>query len=524
MAYIPIIYMKSLLIALLSLTGFALGAAVPSGTLPIIYINVYRTDAQGGFITDAQGRRIYDNEIIDRNLSHKNYFAGEYWLDVNGCQWLVDAGAASVASADAPLPLEIKGRGNWTFKGFSKKPFKIKLGKKQNLLGLTPDKSKHYALLAHADDSYGYLRNFVGFNLGHRIGLPWTPSQQPIELVINGDYRGLYFLTESIRVGDGRVPITELEDNATDASLVSGGYLVELDNYDEENQISMSEKSAVSGHNLDRLRVTFDTPEVYSDIQRRFVTEQFSNMNNCVGSNSDMLWSYLDLDDAVRYYIVREIISDVESYHGSTYLFRDRGTGQKWHFSPIWDCGNAFNGPTNGFFYDHDPYGNTWIPSMRANGMFNAKLVETWKWFMSERYDGIYSEITEYADHIAAAAVADRERWRNEPVPNGGIGVMDNSNMTKRRDAVLSHLRTKTRWLQGCFGSYAGTHPEPERDMTEAAPLPPYVMSGAALTASDSDGNHEVLYYDLQGNRIEHPVAGRIYIRVSGSDASKIKL
>lgn len=101
---------------------------------------------------------------------------------------------------------------------------------------------------------------------------------------------------------------------------------------------------------------------------------------------------------------------------------------------------------------------------------------------------------------------------------------MDNSNMTKRRDAVLNHLRAKTRWMQGCFGSYAGSHPEPERDRTEAAPLPPYVMSGAALTASDSDGNHEVIYYDLQGNRIEHPLAGRIYIRVSGSDASKVKL
>lgn len=513
--------MKSLLMVMMMLVGIAASAAAPSGTLPIIYINVYKADADGNFLLDNQGQRILENEIIDRNLSHKNYFQGEYWLDVNGCQWLIDAGAASVASADSPLPLEIKGRGNWTLKGFSKKPFKIKLGKKQNLLGLTPEKSKHYALLAHADDAYGYMRNFVGFNLGHRIGLPWTPSQQPVELVINGDYRGLYFLTESIRVGDGRVPITELEDNASDPSLISGGYLVELDNYDEENQISMTEKSAVSGHHLDRLRITFDTPEVYSEIQRRFVTEQFSNMNNCVGAKSDVLWSYLDLDDAVRYYLVREIISDVESYHGSTYLFRDRGEGQKWHFSPIWDCGNAFNGPTEGFFYDNDPYGNTWIPSIRVNSKFNEKLTETWKWFMSQCYDGIYSEITEYADHIAAAAVSDRERWRNEPAPNGGIGVLDNSNMTKRRDAVLSHLRAKTLWLQKRFGSYAGTYPEPERDTAEAAPLPSYAQSGVDLMLPDQIG--DAIYYDLQGNRVERPAAGRIYIRVVGSKADKVR-
>lgn len=513
---------RPIVIALLALVGFAAKAASPSGTLPIFYINVYKTDAAGEYLLDAQGQRIFESEIIDRNLSHKNYFSGEYWLDTNGCQWLIDEGAASVGSADSPLPLEIKARGNWTMKGFSKKPFKIKLGKKQNLLGLTPDKSKHYALMAHADDSYGYMRNFVGFNLGHRIGLPWTPSQQPVELVINGDYRGLYFLTESIRVGDGRVPIAELADNETDPALISGGYLVELDNYDEENQISMTEKAAVGGHNLDRLRITFDTPEEYSEIQRRFVKDQFTYMNNCVGANSDELWSYLDLDDAVRFYIVREITSDVESYHGSTYLFRDRGEGQKWHFSPIWDCGNAFNGPTNGYFYNNDPYGNTWIPSIRINGMFNDKLEETWKWFMSQCYDGIYSDITVYASHIADAARSDRERWKNEPAPNGGSSVCNNSDMNSRRDAVLNHLRAKVRWLQSCFGSYAGTHPEPERDVTEAAPLPDYAMSGVELPVADS--NSEAVFFDLQGNRVAHPAAGSVYIRVSGSQAQKIKL
>ena len=112
------------------------------------------------------------------------------------------------------------------------------------MLGLT--KSKHFAILAHADDGYGYVRNFTGFSLGRRIGLPWTPAQQPVEVVINGDYRGLYFLTESIRIEEDRVNITELDDNVSDPSLISGGYLVELDNYDEEeNQIRMDEKSCV---------------------------------------------------------------------------------------------------------------------------------------------------------------------------------------------------------------------------------------------------------------------------------------
>lgn len=453
-----------------------------SGTLPVLYINVF----------DENGN--HDNEIISRDLDHKNYFSGNYWLDMNGCQWLIEAGGKNIGSSDEPLPLEIKARGNWTRIGFSKKPFKLKLGAKQKMLGMS--KSKHYALLAHADDNFSYLRNFTGFDLGKRMGLPWTPTQQPVEVVINGDYRGLYFLTESIRVGDDRVMIEELKDNETAPDLVSGGYIVELDNYDEDNQIKMEEESFVGGYR-DMLRITFDTPEEYSDIQRRFVTDQFSAMNSLVGSCSDNLWSYLDLDDAAKYYLVEEIISHVEAFHGSTYLYRDRGEGKKWHFSPLWDCGNAFRGPTDDFFYKHAPFGATWIASMSANEKFRTKVSEVWLWFMSNRFDGIEEDIDNYCDAIAEAAKADRQRWKNEPVPAGGQPVCDNSDIDRGRDRVKQHLIEKTEWMKSGFGDYTlGTYPESEPDKTPAAPLPEYVGSGIDNICS---GSESVRCFDLRG-------------------------
>lgn len=483
-----------------------------SGTLPVLYINVYGEDGQ------------YNNEIIDRNLPHKDYFAGEYWLDLNGCQWLADLGAESVGSKDEPLPLEIKARGNYTRLAFAKKPFKLKLGAKQSLLGMS--KSKHYAILAHADDNYGYLRNFTGFNLGRRIGLPWAPAQQPVEVVINGDYRGLYFLTESIRIEKDRVNITELDDNVTDHALVSGGYLVELDNYDEENQIQMPEKACVDNQYLDMLRITWDTPEEYSDLQKRFVTDQFSAMNDYVGGNSDNLWKYLDLDDAARYYLVEEIISHTESYHGSTYLFRDRGEGQKWHFSPLWDCGNAFNGSSDAFFYDCDPFGNTWIPSIRRNDTFNNKVKDTWKWFMSNKYDGLISDIDAYVAHISEAAKADRKRWAGAQRPDygGAQDVVDNTDMKSRRDAAVNKLNDKINWLKGQFGEIpaAGLFAEPARDTTEAAPLPDYAKDLTGLETIETEAfDADASYYNLQGIRVETPVNGNIYIVVKGEKAYK---
>lgn len=489
-----------------------------SGTLPVLYINVY---------TDSSHSQL-ESEIISYNLSHKNYFEeAEYWLDLNGCKWMEDEGAKSIGSESDPLPLQIKGRGNWTFIGFSKKPFKIKLDKKQNLLGLSPYGSKHYVLLAHADDNKGYLRNFTGFKLGERIGLPWTPKQQPVEVVINGDYRGLYFLTESIRVEKGRIEISELDDNETDSSLISGGYLVELDNYDEENQIRLYEKSFVDSHFLDRLRITWDTPEIYSRIQERFITDQFNAINEAIGSNSDNTWSYLDMDDVARYYIVEEIISHVEAFHGSTYMFRDRGEGEKWHFSPLWDCGNAFNGNTDKFFYDCDPFGNTWIPSMRANTSFNQKVEDTWLWFMSEKFDGIFEDIDLYSSHIEEGAKSDRKRWVNEPHPDGGQNVADNSDMNNRKNEVKKHIKEKISWLKSRFGNYVGDNfPEPERDKTPAALLPDYAQDAlVTLLPNSFDENVEdVEFYTLQGIRINNPEKGGIYIMRKGGKTIKIKL
>lgn len=472
-----------------------------SGTLPVLYINVY---------TDAS-HATFNNEIISRDLAHKDYFKNAtYWLDLNGCDWMAAEGAASIGSEDEQLPLQIKARGNWTRIGFSKKPFKLKLDTKQKMLGLT--KSKHFAIIAHADDDKGYLKNFTGFNLGKRIGLPWTPAAQPVEVVINGNYRGLYFLTESIRVEEKRVNIAELDDLANDPALCSGGYLVELDNYDEDNQIRMEEQSCVGGY-TDMLRITFDTPEEYSDLQRRFVTDQFTAMNDAVGACSNDLWSYLDLDDAARYYLVEEIISHVEAYHGSTYLFRDRGENQKWHFSPLWDCGNAFNGPTDDYFYNHAPYGSTWIASMRANDRFNDKVKATWLWFMQNGFDGLYDDIDAYVGHLAEAAKADRRRWEHEPAPDGGMPVCDNTDMQGRKQAVLQHLQAKINWLKERFGDWtSGVYAEPERDTTPAAPLPDYVTSGVenvVVEAPASEGPD--CYYDLLGRPVANPAAG-IYI------------
>ena len=138
----------------------------------------------------------------------------------------------ALGSASNQIPLTIRGRGNWTWTGFDKKPYKIVFaqGPGQKLLGM--HKSKHWALMAGADDYLGFLKNTVGYALSRHIGLPYTPNQVPVELMLNGDYKGLYFVTETIRIDNDRVNIHEQQDGETKADLITGGWLVEIDNWE----------------------------------------------------------------------------------------------------------------------------------------------------------------------------------------------------------------------------------------------------------------------------------------------------
>ena len=86
-----------------------------------------------------------------------------------------------------------------------KKPYKIKFEKKQKIFGIS-GKYKNWALLAnHYDKSL--IRNSLAFKISEIIGLEFTPRCEPIDVILNGNYRGNYFICDQIEVKKGRVDI-----------------------------------------------------------------------------------------------------------------------------------------------------------------------------------------------------------------------------------------------------------------------------------------------------------------------------
>lgn len=133
-------------------------------------------------------------------------------------------GKAQVSSADA----KVKVRGNWTT-SYPKKSLRIKFGEKQGMLGLNDgNEMKNWVLNAVYKDG-SMLRDRASLAMSREIlgadGL-YAADSKLVEVKINGQYFGVYLLTEYQQINKHRVNITEAEKDSTDVNI---GYLLEMD-------------------------------------------------------------------------------------------------------------------------------------------------------------------------------------------------------------------------------------------------------------------------------------------------------
>jgi len=407
--------MKFLYILFLQIVSLSVMGQEYSKTIPVMFINTV------------------DNAPI---TSKEEYVDAQYYVETFG-----SSKYESIGSAESTLPLQIRYRGNWTLTNFEKKPYKIKLGKKTNLLGLK--RNKHFALLAHADARRGFLRNTVGFYISRRLGMDYTPDQVPVEVVLNGEYIGLYFLTETIRVDENRLELKEQKDNETDIyHIENGGWLLEIDNYEDPHQYLAD----VEGTRLSELRVTWHYPEELSNEQLNYVKDQVGQLIELFRNSykdNESLSALIDLDELAKYYITAEVIDHMEAFIGSCFFHKQEG--EAWRFGPVWDCGVAFYEyhDKNQFIYENNIFGNAGIiEEFIKFDRFNKKVKENYAIFKDTIYNDVFPFIDSFIDEIKVAAVANYKRW-----PQYG-----NEDVVEKAEYVKECLRTKIEFLDSVWG------------------------------------------------------------------------
>lgn len=386
----------------------------PSRTLPLIHINT------------QDGVTIADKE---------NYIDGTFWLDNCGIE-----NYESMGSESSPLTIQIKGRGNWTWTNMYKKPYKVKFSNKASPLGL--DRSKHFILLPNAVDWSGYLRNETGFELSRQLDMPYTTRQLPVEVILNNEYIGLYFLCEKIRVEDGRVDIQEQQDMETDPYNVTGGWLLEL-SYDANTVFAQFENNDPSNN---WIQITSESPEILSQVQRDYIHDYISKSDSCiyVTDKNDHGWEqYFDINSLARFYVIHEVMENVEAFSGSLFMYKEYGYDEKMKFGPVWDFDNSaktdYNANGDHFIFEYNsPFQFVWIRELVKFPRFQYAVRMVWKDFTKK---DVLTKINENAVQWRAKFVeaeqCDKLRWpiyaswHSETAPT----------------EFLNHIARKVAWL-----------------------------------------------------------------------------
>ena len=226
----------------------------------------------------------------------------------------------------APASAKIRQRGNSTRLWYDKKPYRIKFDTKTSVLGLPANKD--WVLLANYRDQTKFM-NAIAFDMARYMGsFPFVNENRFVEVEINGDYMGMYQLTEQIEKATSRVNID------------TNGVLLSLD-MDDGPELSPDANnnfySKVYG-----MPVAVKYPKNISAERIETIAADFAALEQTIANaDYESVQKIMDMESFIDFILLQEITRNVElEAPRSMYLYRD-GPG-KYHMGPVWDFDGAF--------------------------------------------------------------------------------------------------------------------------------------------------------------------------------------
>lgn len=277
---------------------------------------------------------------------------------------MIDAAGSEISTMDIK---ELKARGNSTFTYAAKKSYQMKLETASDLLQ-NGENVKTWVLLANYFDAT-LMHDKLFKDMAAALEMPYTASCDWVNLYYDGEYRGVYLLSEKNAVKDTGINITDLEaaykdqnpeygtnmttatgTNAyggsytyttglTDPTDITGGYLLEL-NHDAPDEVNGFVTKKGKGVNV-------KSPEWCGDAAMEYISEYYQAFENAVyamdengnytGINDDgkHYYEYVDRDSLVKIFLLQELALSPDGFISSLYFYKD--ANGIMYAGPIWD-------------------------------------------------------------------------------------------------------------------------------------------------------------------------------------------
>lgn len=429
--------MKKFFYLLGSLVSFVatFGQPLTSSNLPIIVINTNgQTIPDDPKITADMGI-IYNGVGVRNNITDAfNHYNGK-------------------------IGIEIRGQSSQMF---PMKSYSIELrdntgnSQDKSLFGL-PKESDWVLYAPYTDKTL--MRNFLAYTMSREMG-HWAANCVFVEVVINGDYKGIYVFMEKIKRGSGRVNITKMATTDITGDAVTGGYIFSLD---KEPDGWFSSYVAPNSTNGNKRQFSYVYPKLENIVQQQkdYIKSYVDSFENTLASPQfqDPLTGvrkFADIPSFIDYFIVNEVSRNVDGYRLSSYFYKDRNSkNSKIIAGPVWDYDLAFRNAdycdgsnTNGWAFRFNyvcpgdgagliPF---WWNKFTSDTAFNAQLRCRWKQLrqisLSEAHfnhliDSIFNWVNEARQrHFQRWPVLGQYIWPNPtPIPatyEGEISTLKN--------------------------------------------------------------------------------------------------
>lgn len=309
-------------------------------------------------------------------LTSSDAAQGRDWVDASksnaatGTMNLIGADGTPVYSGELK---QIKARGNSTFTYAPKKSYQIKLAESSDLLG-KQEQVKTWVLLASYFDATQMHDKMVK-DLAAELGLAYTASCDWVNLYYDGEYRGVYLLSEKNSVGETSVAITDMEQayerlntgygtdmttalaensygqqyqytkDLTEPEDITGGYLIELNHnmWDEASGFKTRQGVAFN----------VKSPEWCGNAAMKYISEYYQAFEDAVYATDDTgaytgynastgkyFYDYVDMDSLVKVFLLQELSLNCDGFISSVYFYKD--ADGKMFAGPIWDQDMTF--------------------------------------------------------------------------------------------------------------------------------------------------------------------------------------
>ena len=345
----------------------------------------------------------------------------------------------------------VKGRGNTSW-GAEKKPYNLTLSQEADLLGMGA--AMRWILLAEGHNPLN-IRNKIVYDFAKKAGLPYTPDCRWVDLYLNGEYAGLYLLSERNEIHPHRVDIP-----------MEGSFVVSLEMQANLENQKLPYILLQSGQAL-RLRNT-----TVDDVS---MTQRWQSVENAILAEDGVdpvtgrhYQELLDLDSWVRKYLIEEVFANPDGGAVSQYFYYSAADPEgRVYAGPVWDYDYALGGEghwmrqypsyrTLAREYTDDGVYLPWYYTLYRKDAFYKRLTELYQEEFLPLLESLAQEgIDDYLSVIECAAEADRIRWNN---PENTLAAEGNflKAFLERRMAFLSDL-----WIEGI--TYHTVHVEPGR-------------------------------------------------------------